>query len=789
MLLRNHQKTGLFLLLCLFSLLSFSQNNLTQTLRGEVVDAFTKLPLPGATVVVLNSDPIQGTTTDADGNFRFEKLLTGRTEIQVSMVGYHPVVLSNLLLTTGRELVVNINLEEQVIALGGIEITAANSDQPRNEMAITSARSFTVEQTERYAGSLGDPSRMAQNFAGVSSAGDQRNDIIIRGNSPQGLLWRLEGIDIPNPNHFGSMGSTGGPVGMLNNNLLANSDFYTGAFPAEFGNALAGAFDLRLRNGNNEKHEFMGQVGFNGFELGAEGPLCRKTRASYLVNIRYSTMEVLNKLRMDFGTGNAVPQYKDISFKLNFPTKSGRVTLFGMAGDSYIEMLDSKGDSAQFGFSGTDLFFGSQMGVAGLTHVHYFSNDARVTTNLAMTGHQNKTSMIDFVFNPEIEMINEHIYEIKYSLSSKYSQRINKQNFVNTGFVFDLFDIMQKGKQYVKHIQDYRYYMDIHENLSSAKAFAEWQYKFSDRLTLNTGLHGAYLFLNDSHTIEPRMALKWQASNKEAVSFGAGLHSQSQLKPVYFMQLLTDSVNNSYERTNEKLDFSKSMHLVAGYDRVLGDRHRLKLEVYYQHLYNIPVSPDRPEYSMLNSGGGFSYNVFHNCVNEGKGKNMGVELTLEKFLDKGFYYLLTASVFDSKATGFDGIWRNTLFNNNYVFNALGGYEWHFNQKTSLAADLKGVWAGGMRYLPIDTEQSALNNSAVYDWANVNAERFPDYFRINARVTLRLNGKKVNQEWGLDLQNLTNHQNIFTQNWDSNKQEVSTSYQMGFMPMMTYKIFF
>ena len=482
MLLRNHQKTGLFLLLCLFSLLSFSQNNLTQTLRGEVVDAFTKLPLPGATVVVLNSDPIQGTTTDADGNFRFEKLLTGRTEIQVSMVGYHPVVLSNLLLTTGRELVVNINLEEQVIALGGIEITAANSDQPRNEMAITSARSFTVEQTERYAGSLGDPSRMAQNFAGVSSAGDQRNDIIIRGNSPQGLLWRLEGIDIPNPNHFGSMGSTGGPVGMLNNNLLANSDFYTGAFPAEFGNALAGAFDLRLRNGNNEKHEFMGQVGFNGFELGAEGPLCRKTRASYLVNIRYSTMEVLNKLGMDFGTGNAVPQYKDISFKLNFPTKSGRVTLFGMAGDSYIEMLDSKGDSAQFGFSGTDLFFGSQMGVAGLTHVHYFSNDARVTTNLAMTGHQNKTSMIDFVFNPEIEMINEHIYEIKYSLSSKYSQRINKQNFVNTGFVFDLFDIMQKGKQYVKHIQDYRYYMDIHENLSSAKAFAEWQYKFSDRL-------------------------------------------------------------------------------------------------------------------------------------------------------------------------------------------------------------------------------------------------------------------------------------------------------------------
>jgi hypothetical protein len=177
-------------------------------------------------------------------------------------------------------------------------------DQAINEMAVVSARSFTIDETERYAGSLGDPSRMAANFAGVTSVSDQRNDIVIRGNSPLGLLWRLEGLEIPNPNHFGSIGTTGGPISMLNINHLTNSDFYTGAFPAEYGNALAGAFDIRMRNGNNQKHEFMGQMGFNGFELGAEGPFSSNSQASYMANFRYSTLEVLhagNEFRNRYG--------------------------------------------------------------------------------------------------------------------------------------------------------------------------------------------------------------------------------------------------------------------------------------------------------------------------------------------------------------------------------------------------------------------------------------------------------------------------------------------------------
>lgn len=762
----------------------------TQTLRGVVIDALTEMPLPGATVIILGSDPLVGVTTDINGGFRFEEMPIGRVDIGVTMIGYKPAAIHNLLLSTGREMVVEIKLEEQVYQLEDVVIRPEQrKDQPMNEMALVSARSFTIEETERYAGSLGDPSRMASNFAGVSSPSDQRNDIVIRGNSPLGLLWRIDGIEVPNPNHFGSMGSTGGPISMLNNNLLTNSDFYTGAFPAEFGNALAGAFDLRMRNGNNEKREYLGQVGFNGFELGAEGPISRKTKSSYLVNFRYSTLDVLKSLGMSFGTGAAVPEYHDLSFKLNFPLKKGRLSVFGIGGSSYIEMLDSEGDDAQYGFSGTDLYFGARMGVIGITHVHYITNDARLTTTIAASGLENSTDIFDLGVDPDTESIIERDYEVKYTLSSKYSQRINVKNFINVGATYDFYDVMYRGREYSSRFSSYFYYMNTKGNLSFARAFGEWQHRFNNRLTLTSGLHTTYLFLNESYGIEPRLALKWNFTEMESVSLGFGLHSQSQLKAVYFMEELVDTVNLVYRKSNEGLDFSKSIHVVAGYDRLLGEQHRLKAEVYYQRLYNIPVAQRRPEYSMLSQGAGFVFWAYHDLANEGTGENKGIELTLEKFLQQGFYYLFTASVFDAGYRGYDGVWRNSAFNNNFVFNLLGGYEWRLGERSFLSLDGKLVWAGGNRFIPILEAQSVIQGEAVYDWDNIYTERYPDYFRLNARITYRLNGKNVNQEWALDLQNVTNHQNIFVENWDSQKKEVSRAYQMGFMPMMTYRIYF
>ncbi len=779
----------IFIIFVFFALPGRSQE-ITQTLRGRVVDAYTELPLPGATIVIVGSEPLRGTTANLDGEFRFENLPLGRMDIQASMMGYKPNILQNLLLSSGRELVVNIRLEEKVYVLEDVEVRPEiRKDQAINEMAMVSARSFTIDETERYAGSLGDPSRMAANFAGVSSASDQRNDIIIRGNSPLGLLWRLEGVEIPNPNHFGSIGSTGGPVSMINNNHLDNSDFYTAAFPAEYGNALAGVFDLRMRNGNNETHEFMGQVGFNGFELGAEGPFSARRRSSYLVNARYSTLEVLQAAGMSFGTGAAIPKYKDLSFKLNFPLERGRLTVFGLGGDNNIAMLDSQEDDAQYGFSGTDLYYSNRMGVLGLTHVHYLSADARFTSTLALSGIQGTADIYDLANGLEKQSIIEDLGEVKYSFSSKYSHRFNARNYLNTGIILDHFDVRYKGQEYRAASDEYLYYLNATGNMHLARIFSEWQHRFSNELSLSSGLHASYLFLNNTHSIEPRFGLKWEFTPGQSVNFGAGLHSQMQMRGLYFSQMLTDTLPPTYERTNEHLDFSRSLHLVAGYDRLLGEGHRLKAEIYYQYLFNIPVAWRRPEFSLISQGGAFNYWSFNNMENKGTGENKGIELTLEKFLHKGFYYLVTASVFDAGYRGYDGVWRNSAFNNNFVFNALTGYEWALGERSLLSVDIKMVYAGGNRYLEIDLERSMAEGGARYKWDQAYENRYPDYFRLNGRVTFRLNGRNINQEWAVDLQNMTNRQNIFTENWNKERQEVTTSYQMGFMPMMTYRIYF
>ncbi len=764
--------------------------DLQQTFRGRVLDAYTELPLAGATVVIEGTDPVVGTSTDVDGAFRIENLPLGRIDVKVSMMGYQPAMLNNLLLSSGRELVVDVMLEQQVYMLDDVVVTPeVRKDQAINEMAVVSARSFTVDETERYAGSLGDPSRMAANFAGVSSVSDQRNDIIIRGNSPIGLLWRLEGVEVPNPNHFGSMGSTGGPVSMLNNNLLTNSDFYTGAFPAEYGNAMAGAFDLNMRNGNNQQYEFLGQVGFNGFELGAEGPFGKESQASFLANFRYSTLEVLHAAGMNFGTGAAIPKYKDLSFKLNFPLSHGRLSVFGLGGDNSISMLDSQEDDAEYGFSGTDLYYGNSMGITGVNHVYYLSEDARITTTLAISTISGSAEIFDLSYSSDQEKIIEDHRETKYTVSAKYAQRFDSRNYFNVGVVYDLYDVYYDGKQLQLPREEYYYYLNNSGNLGFARAYAQWQHRFSDEVSVTSGLHSSFLFLNDSYSLEPRLGFKWEFVPGQSVNLGAGMHSQTQMKSIYFGQRLVDTLAMEYERTNYHLDLNRSLHLVAGYDRLLGEGHRLKAEVYYQRLYNIPVGWRRPEFSLLNQGAGFSLTVFDNLENSGTGENKGIELTLEKFLRKGFYYLFTASIFDAGYRGYDGVWRNSAFNNNFVFNALAGYEWSVGRNSLLSADAKLVYAGGSRYLEIDEEKSIAENSTRYKWHEAYENQYPDYFRLNVRITYRLNGRNVNQEWGLDLQNLTNHQNIFTQNWNSDRQEVSTSYQMGFMPMMTYRIYF
>ncbi len=801
---KTMKKIFLSILIILLSISIYSQNEYTQTIRGKVIDKHSQMPLPGATIILLNSKPQIGTITENDGEFKFQNIPIGRRGIVVSFMGYNSATLNNINLTSGKEVVLTIQLEEQVITTEEIVITAKQrKDKALNKMAMVSARSFSIEETERFAGSLGDPSRMVANYAGVAMTNDSRNDIIIRGNSPTGLLWRLDGIEIPNPNHFGAFGTTGGPVSILNNNLLTNSDFFTSAFPAEYGNAISGVFDLKMRAGNNQNREYVGQVGFNGFEFGAEGPFVKGKKASYLINYRYSTLGLMQKMGIDFGTGSAIPQYQDLTFKLNFPSvKYGRFSLIGIGGLSFIELHDSgklEADSdadSDYDMGGVDLDFGSDMGVLGLSHLFFFNEKTRIETFLSIQGTRSTTYIDSLKFNDDGKLLLNSNYtfygmkgsEVKYSASTHLSKKFSKKNYFTTGIYADIYSISLLDSVWQSKEENFRPNFDnITGSLTLIRAYMQWKHRFNDDFTLNTGVYSHFADINEEFTVEPRLGIKYNLTKTQSLTLGYGLHSQLQPRYYYFIQ--TRLKDGSFYRTNKELKMTKSHQVVLSYDKLFQGDIRIKAEAYYQSLSDIPVHKRLTEFSLVNTGTNFGGDMEDSLVSEGTGQNYGVELTFEKFFSKGYYFLTTVSVFDSKYKGYSDTERNTAYNGRYVINALGGYEFKVGKHSALTVDLKVVYAGGKRYVPVDIDKSIAENQTEYDWSKAYEKQFDDYFRTDIRIGFKLNGKHINQEWAVDLQNVSNNKNIYSQAYNPRKKDLSSDYQTGFMPMFLWRIQF
>ena len=786
-------KHAFIFLCCVYVQFVFSQE-LSQTIRGTIVDKQTQSPLPGAVISILNTEPIKAVTSDENGKFRFESILLGRKQLKISLISYKEKVLT-VVLTTGKETIINIELEESAVQGQEVVISAeADKTKTNNKMATVSARVFSTEEASRYAGSMGDPARMAANFAGVSGANDSRNDIIIRGNSPLGILWRLNGLDIPNPNHFGSMGSSGGPISILNNNTLDNSDFMSGAFPADYGNATAGVFDLKMRSGNNEKYEFLTMMGFNGFELGTEGPLSKtKKNGSFLVNYRYSTLSIFKAIGLDFGTGSAVPQYQDLSFKMDLPTKRlGKFSVWGIGGLSYAELLQSqqsKGNNL-YGFSARNAFFRSNVGAGGISHTYLVNGSSFIKTNLGVSGQYNMittdrvdTSTTPETIRPEYRNIS---YTTRYSFNSTYNKKFNARNFLNAGVYADIYhttfvdSIDNFGTGFIT-LRNYK------GQTSLTRGFIQWKHHFTEKLSLNTGFTYQYLLLNQSQSPEPRLGLKYEINEKQSLSFGAGLHSQVQPLYVYFST--SNLGNGRVKETNRQLDFTKAAHLVMAYDLNLFNSMRIKTELYYQYLYKVPVKIRKDYFSTVNLGADFNSPNVDSLQNTGSGNNYGLELTLEKFYSRGYYFLITVSLFESKYVASDAIERNTAFNGNYVFNALAGKEFKLNEKHIFALDMKLTYAGGKRYVPIDLAASIIRKDEVRDGSQAYQKQYDPYFRIDIKPSYKLNTKRVTHELSIDIQNVTRHNNIFQQQYDLNTQTIKTDYQLKFFVIPQYRLTF
>ncbi len=761
-----------------------------QNINGLVLDNEMESPLPGATVILLLADDYIGTITDGEGRFIINNVESGRYAIQVSFLGFESQVIPNILTKPGKDAQIVVRLKPQITQVKEVTISASNrQDSPVNQMAAVSVRSFSVEQTEKYAGSLGDPARMAQNFAGVVLAGDQRNDIVIRGNAPSGLLWRIDGLPVPNPNHFGAAGSTGGPVGMLNNNLLTRSDFYTGAFPAEFGNAISGVFDIKMRSGNKNHRQHVLQTGFNGFDLGSEGPFVKGGQGSYLISYRYSMLDLFSKIGLDLASG-AVPEYQDLSFKFDLPTRNaGRFQLFGLGGVSNI-LFEQKNDNDQSfnNISGFNTSNGSNMGVLGLSHVYYFNQDTRIKSQIGLSGHQVHTQVdsVNFITDEQTVFYGENTGEEHVQFKTTLKHRFNQKNYFEAGA-----RILRMRANYLDstRIDDgkYMFLTDSDSDLIYlTEGFTQINHFLSDNFSVSGGLHYQYFDLNNSHSLEPRINFLWKINPLHSIGGGYGLHSQTQPLLVYFMQsYLSD---DSRVTTNTNLGMTKSHQLAINHNWMLSENFMYKLEAYYQYLKDVPVEQHQSTYSMLNYGASFHQERVDSLVNGGYGQNYGVEMTLEKYLSHGFYFLFTGTLYESKYKTLDNVWRNTQFNGNFIANLLSGYEFKLG-KNLLGFDIRTVYAGGKRFPSIDLEASRASGYPIYDPIKAFDKKADPYFRTDLRISFKKPGKRSSQEWAIDFQNLTNHKNVFSQYFDPETGDIKFNYQSSFTPMVLYRLNF
>lgn len=777
------------LVLLLFTNLKATKTNMqTQTIRGKIIDQDSKTPLIGANIIIVGSNPVIGTSSDVDGYFRIENIKVGRIDLKVTCLGYEEKVIPNLLIISGKETVLEIELVESLIQLEEAVITAnGHKSEALNEMATVSAKAFSVEETKRYAGSFNDPARMVSGYAGVTGDATGNNDIVVRGNSPKGILWKLDGIDIPNPNHFADEGSTGGPINALNSTMLNNSDFFSGAFAPEYGNAYSGVFDMKLRNGNNEKREYSLSLGVIGMEATLEGPFSKNYKGSYLINYRYSSLDLLDQAGVVDYYG--VPKYQDLSFKFNLPTKkAGTFQLLGFGGISSIYQEDFAEENEDSLTRTSD--FGADVGFVAMKHIYPINDKTFITSYISASGTRNANDYdkVNTTGNFYRAYYDEFV-NTTMRASTSINSKISAQHRIKAGITYSDLGYNMFAKEDALGSGTFNTELDTDGRAGLLQAYANWKYRITEDLTLISGLHYMHFLLNNSNSLEPRLGLDWKFSPKQSLSFGFGLHSKVESISTYFATV-EDEATGTFSTPNKNLGLSKAMHYVLGYSNRISKNVNFKTEIYYQHLYNLAVENDpNSMFALSNIRGGYTN---RDLVNKGTGYNYGLELTLERFFANNYYFLVTGSLYDSKIKAMDGELRNSRFNGNYAANVLLGKEWKVGKASknkTIGINTKVSMVGGHRYTPVDLEASIAEGYQIDQDDQYFAKKADDVFIMNLALTYRRNREKTTHELKLDFQNATNNQAFVYEYYDDSTQKIEKAYQLAIFPTVIYTIQF
>lgn len=752
---------------------------LTQTIRGIVMDAKTNTPIEYASVVVLE-EPSLGASTDNTGQFQITNVPIGRYNIQASFTGYLTYVVNELPVTSSKEVYIEIPMSENIQYLAEVLVQPeTKKNQPLNPMAITGGRMISMEEAGRFANGFDDPARLSSAFAGV--AGDVgTNAVAIRGNAPQFTQWRLEGVEIPNPTHFADIsGLGGGFLSALSTQVIGNSDFYNGAFPAEYSNALSGVFDMHLRNGNNQKYEHTIQVGLLGIDLASEGPISKKYGSSYLINYRFSNTSL--------ATGNDLAlKYQDLAFKLNFPTrKAGTFSIWGLSlkDKNKQEALDRSEWETRADRSSGDTRLEKAAG--GLTHQYSIDENTYIRSSLSATYSKDHTLVDQQTDNGVIRVGDIQNSKWDVVLNSYINKRFSSRHTNRTGITLTglAYDLDYKVSPYFGLDVPMEQISKGSGESSVLSAFTNSVINLTNKLSTSIGVTALYFTLNKNWSIEPRVAFRYQLNPKHSLALAYGLNSRREKIDYYFVE----KEINGKTVSNRYLDFSKAHHFGLTYDWKLNPSLNLKIESYYQSLFHIPIE-ENSSFSIIN------YEEFYLdriLKNEGKGRNYGIDITLEQYMRNGFYYMITGSFFKSEYKAGDGIWRNTRLDKGFLINLLAGKEWMVGKRKQNVLSLNGrlYLQGGGRYTPVDEERTLAEHEIVFDETRAYSKRFKPSLNGDISMSFRINKRKVSHEFSVKILNVGMQTGMHFYQYNERKNAIEKKDGTGLIPNISYKIYF
>lgn len=735
----------------------------TGSLGGRAVDGETHMPLANVRVSAPGSN--FGSLTDEEGGFTLEGVPVGTYSIRFELIGYATTVRTDVVVKSGRITFVNAELPTEAVTLEGVVVHADRYFKAPADGA-TSSISFDAEEIRRAPGSAGDVSRILMGLPSIAKVDDLSNGLIVRGGSPMENGFYVDNIEIPNINHFPAQGSSAGPIGLLNVDMIESVEFQAGGFSAAYGDRLSSIMDVRLREGNRVEQDVQLDLSFAGFGGVAEGPL-NEGKGSWVFSARRSYLDLIVDA---IGTGTEiVPQYSDYQGKLAYDIGGNHhLTALGLVGDDHIRFDRAAAvDNDDIVYGGNDisevtggvnwraLWSGRLFSNTSLAFVRTsFEEDFHEVTSQSQLTHKNSVERTLSLRNVNHATLGSGV-RLRFGIEAKW---------VSADFDNRFFEYTDAHGDPVPPLT-------MNEDISAEKfaGFASLSLRPIPRLTATLGVRGEHFSYTDREKLSPRLALSYDLGPGTRLNLSGGVYRQTM--PLILL---------AQHESNRDLKDPKAIHYVAGVEHLLTEDTRLTLEAYRKDYRHFPVDPAQPELFLVDELY-YRYGFFFNhgeLTDAGEARSHGVEATVQKKLASGVYGLASGSYFRTKYRNDEGDWTDRVFDNRWLASVEGGYKpnsrWEFS--------VRWIYAGGAPYTPLDLEASAAIDRDVLDRDRINAERYPDYHSLNVRFDRRFHFRGSNLTWYVSVWNAYGRENVSSYYWNANADEVETVTGWGTLPI-------